>query len=479
MNSRIVNTLISFFLLVTQTTFSQHLVSAQHSGFIPKVLINFTGITNADYDVNYYVVTYNTVDLYGSATIASGLVAVPVNPDCDSIPLALYDHGTVLLKTDVPSSDNTEAIIGKAIASKGYVVAMPDYLGLGIQTGNFHPYQHAESEATSSVDLLRATKEFIEDSLSFDFSNEIFITGYSQGGHSAMATAKYIHDNQLMGELPVAGIAPLSGAYHASERQMAQLLNNVPYGTPGYIVYLLFSYQTAYGNIFANYSDILQSPYDTIVPPLFDGTHTIGEVHAVLPTLTSLYLDSVFLNSIILDSVTQTTPIWQAMLDNDNYDWTPSVPIKMLYCNADEQVNPLNTMDAYDAMVLNGVTNITAEDLGALSHGDCVIPAITNTIDFFQSLRTDCKIPSGIDSAPKQTTELSIFPTPTRNEINISTSNEINGFFHIYNIKGQIVKSGKFNSNQSIDISDLMNSTYILSLESETTLYYARITKIK
>ena len=61
----------------------------------------------------------------------------------------------------------------------------------------------------------------------------------------------------------------------------------------------------------------------------------------------------------------------------------------------------------------------------------------------------------------------------------VSTAYEINGFYYIYNTIGQIVKSGEFNSNPKIDISDLNNNAYILSIESEMTLYYARFTKVK
>jgi hypothetical protein len=37
--------------------------------------------------------------------------------------------------------------------------AMPDYIGMGGSPG-LHPYVHAASEATASIDMIRAAREF-------------------------------------------------------------------------------------------------------------------------------------------------------------------------------------------------------------------------------------------------------------------------------------------------------------------------------
>ena len=223
---------------------SQVLVSVTDLGFFSKNAINFLGITNAEYDIQMYKVTYNTTDNANANVEASGMIAVPINATCDSVPIALYGHGTVLLREDVPSRDNVESTLGKAFASRGYVTVMPDYLGLGDLNG-FHPYQHAESEARVSVDMMRAAVEFIKDSLAYSFNHQVFLSGYSQGGHTAMATSKYIEDNSLESELNIIASAPLSGAYFASKNQMDELLYDVPYGSPGYIV--LFNYGVSRG----------------------------------------------------------------------------------------------------------------------------------------------------------------------------------------------------------------------------------------
>ena len=79
-----------------------------------------------------------------------------------------------------------------------------------------HPYVHWESEATASIDLIRASREFLMDSLEIWDNNQLFLTGYSQGGHSTMAIHKYIKVNNLQSEFNVVASAPMSGPYALS-----------------------------------------------------------------------------------------------------------------------------------------------------------------------------------------------------------------------------------------------------------------------
>ena len=60
---------------------------------------------------------------------------------------------------------------------------MPDYIGMGESPG-LHPYVHGESEATATIDMIRAAREFITDSLNLIDNHQVFLSGYSQGGHA-------------------------------------------------------------------------------------------------------------------------------------------------------------------------------------------------------------------------------------------------------------------------------------------------------
>ena len=126
------------------------------------------------YAVDAYHVVYNTVDQYGNPTIASGALYVPIG--CDSLPLLSYQHGTVLHRDAVPSrqaADMSTSNVGALIASIGMAVSAADFLGLGDSPGP-HLYVHGETEATASIDMMRAGKSYVIDSLSGSFNDEVY-----------------------------------------------------------------------------------------------------------------------------------------------------------------------------------------------------------------------------------------------------------------------------------------------------------------
>jgi hypothetical protein len=423
-----------------------------------------------EYDADYYKITYNTIDVDGSATIASGMLVVPKVSTETQLPLLAYCHGTVLLDDDVPSRDNVESSLGKIFACDGYAVVMPDYLGLGDHPG-VHPYVHAASEATATVDAMRAAKEFMDSEDFLLFNDEVFITGYSQGGHGAMATYKYIQDNNLYDEFNIIGATPCSGPYQMSGVQAQDLLSGEPYSSPGYVVYLLMSYQLAYGNIYNAYSDILQSPYDVIVPPLFDGTHEMFEVNAVLPSEIDSFLNPTFLNAFRADSINKTHPLWQALKDNDNYDWNPERPLRMYYCTADEQVFHENSLEALEAMSLNGAPNTKAVNSGALDHSGCVFPAVSNAAMFMDSLRST---PSSVPEVIAKSLEIaSVYPNPARQFVGIYCKQKPSSIT-IYSLTGKVMQSlnGKLHK---LNISSYEPGVYIVSFQFDNDVLYERL----
>ena len=451
------------FVALSISTFShsQVLVSVTDLGIFPKSTFALIGFQNAQYNIQMYKVTYNTLDNDGNNVEASGMVAVPIGATCDSLPISLYTHGTVLLREDVPSRNNLESIFGKAIASSGYITAMPDYLGLGDLQG-LHPYQHAESEARVSIDILRATKELIEDSLTYTYKNEYFITGYSQGGHAAMASIKYIEDNNLTDEFNVIASAPLSGSVNASATQTDIIIDDLPFGNQGFVIYIIMAYQETYGGIYNTPSDFLQSPYDQTIPPLMDGNHDLEELNDSLPVYASDYLDPTFLANLLADTTTKSSPLWQALLDNDNYDWKPTGHLKMFYCSGDQTVFPENTTNAFEAMINNGATKVFKEDLGNFSHGGCATPALQSAIMYFDSLRPDCNTPSSITNVVSVEPKIQVAPNPANELVQLSINSASSVEIVIYSVTGREIFRKHMNQNLAINVSSWTKGIYFI-----------------
>lgn len=469
--NRIVLAIIIVFTGYSAKTQNDYLVSSEFLNNTPSFLLGLVPDIPATYDVDYYKLTYNTVDVDGNETVASGSIAIPVNTECMSVPLAAYCHGTVLRQNDVPSADNAEGFLTKVMASTGYIVIAPDYLGLGENPG-FHPYVHAESQATATIDLIRAAREFLE-TVSLSDNGETLITGYSQGGHAAMATLEYADAQNLNEELGIIAGAPCSGPYNISDTQANVILSGDPYSNPGYIIYVLMSYQLAYGNLYENLSDVIQQPYADDVAPYFDGMQDefdMGEVNAILPnTIEELMVDTVLENF----ENNNNHPLWVALRDNDNYDWTPQIPLRMYYCTGDEQVAFENSLVAEETMLQNGAEDVDAiNSQPGASHGECVIPALTDAYQFFTSISPPCAV---LNTVAENPLELHVFPNPSKGLVNISVD-ETSGNIAVQDLSGKLVHQSILNSQQeSIDLSNLPSGVYLISLKTENAIYRTRI----
>lgn len=376
--------------LLSSGLYAQHLQSYQFVGHYSKanidaILVNFgvpSGLITPEFEVDLYKVLYTTRNAQDTGnTTASGVIAVPSNITCP-LPLAIYEHGTTSKRYDVPSYGSSESNIGLIMASiNGYVVSMPDYLGLGDSPG-FHPYVHAKSEATASRDILRVSRE-LADSVNYNLNGQVFITGYSQGGHAAMATFKELELNHAT-EFTVTAAAPLSGPYDVSGVQAYYLTADEAYSSPGYLPYVVMGYQEAYGNLYNSLSEVFKSPYDTLIPQLFDGTNGIGYIGSFLPDTPKHMLDSAFLVDFINNA---NNPGRLALKDNDLYNWLPTAPLHMYGCNGDEQVTYLNMNVAYDTMTFLGATNVQKTDFGNFTHSGCVQFALLGALGFFEQYR--------------------------------------------------------------------------------------------
>ena len=184
-------------------------------------------------------------------------------------PLISYQHGTISNNSNVPSNMGGEFIIGLIAAAHGYVVSMPDYLGMGDGPG-FHPYSHAATEASAVLDLIRAGKTFCNNS-GTPLNDQLFLMGYSQGGHATMAAIREI-ELYYPTEFNVVATVPMAGPYDLSGVQRELLESDSVYSQPGYLPYIMLGYNEVYG-LFDSIQQVLKPPYDSLVEVLFDGNY--------------------------------------------------------------------------------------------------------------------------------------------------------------------------------------------------------------
>ena len=465
---------VATILLITSAINAQYLISATeiaslNASSVEAYLI-VHGWDTSPMTINgviSYKITYNTTDVHGDPTIASGALHVPQL--CDTMPLVSYQHGTEFEKSTIPSN-NYYRDIGLFYSGNGYITTMPDYLGLGENPG-IHPYVHWESEATASIELIRASREFLTDSLLIRDNNQLFLAGYSQGGHSAMAIHKYITINNLQSEFNVVASAPMSGPYALSSVEFDRIFNeDSTYSWSEFIPYIFASYQMVYGNLYTNYNEYYDPPYDTQIALYLAGSYTAAQWAALIPYN---YYD--FIQDSVIYNIKNNPnhPFNIALRENDLYSWVPEEPVRMLYCGMDPMVFPENSIMAQDTMNALGATDVQAIEMDPSgNHFTCFKPAFFYALEWFDSLRVEClmvSIPS-----PKEKPEISLYPNPVKDIARFS-SEEITSI-EIYNMMGALII--RQNDNK-VDMSGLKSGVYfVIGIDKNNeALYKGRVIK--
>lgn len=412
------------------------------------------------YELDVYKVLYKTpYRTLNNLVTVSGAMVVPRNTECP-VPMSIYMHGTASDRTGVPSYGSTEINIGLLFGMLGNIVVLPDYLGLGDSDTSVivHPYIHAWSQANTSINMIRAGRH-MEDSLNITDNGQLFLFGYSQGGFATAATLKEIETNYAS-EFNVTAAAPMSGAFDLTGAQKDLIASDSVYATPGYLPYIILSYQSIYGNLYDSIQQVLKSPYDSIMPALFySKNYGIGYINGQATPVPKDMIQDTTLANFEADS---THPLRLALAESHLLDWAPQAPVKLFYCTEDEQVTYLNSENAYTSWTANGALHVEKQNLGPYTHGGCVELALINGLAYFNSFRTAC-----VGIAETNDLELSVYPNPTRGLVVLQTKAKDGGAVTIQNLLGQQVYAGQLEQGQAqtLDLSYLTPGTYIVRMQ--------------
>ena len=308
-------------------------------------------------DITAYKLVYKTKYPDGEIINASGLVIVPKRNA--NLSIVCYQHGTLSNRADAPSNyPNAGAetnFIAALFASNGYLLALPDYIGYGESEDLKHPYEHAESTATSSYDFLEAVKEFT-DYKGIGLDDRLFLAGYSQGGFSTMALTKLIEENHI-DKWTITAAAPGAGAYHktAFAENIMSITEDIPY--MDVYLWVLYSYNWVYG-LDRPWSYYLLEPYASEAEARTDGPFPVSNNNP----------QEIFTEEFLAELADEDSPFITALKDNNRYDWRPTVPMRLYHGTTDDYVPPFNSQDAYDAMNARGAEQVELRLLNGKDH---------------------------------------------------------------------------------------------------------------
>ena len=307
---------------------------------LPKAAIDagpFKALTGAaKCDVKVVSLNYNTIGVSGELSNASGVMLVPSGTDCTApTGLVAYAKGTDVQKprTLANPADGETFLLAAMYAAQGYTVVATDYLGFAKSTYSYHPYLHADSEASSVIDSIRAARS-AASGVGSTLSGKVMLTGYSQGGHSSMAAHRAIERDNA-GEINVVAGAHLAGPYNMSGSLKSTA---VIAGYQFFVPYLVTAWQKVYGTVYSKVGDAFKAPYDGYIETLLPSATldyttlvTSGKLPGKNGETPTQARDALFQSAFIADAQTNANNgLFLAGKKNDLLGWSPKS--KLLLC---------------------------------------------------------------------------------------------------------------------------------------------------
>lgn len=336
------------------------------------------GFEPAKYQVRTYKLLYYTLNPYsGQVVKASGLIAVPEGLKA-ALRIVIYTHGTEVSKLDVPSNPaNAEAGMAlSAFASQGYVVFMPDYIGKGESPG-MHTYMLSEGEAQAAYDFCTAAKSVCSE-LKLDLNGMMFLTGWSQGGHAAMALARLMQKQSGQG---VKAVAPVAGVYDLCLAWNNWLLCHSSNLLPLIMAYNIYAYEY-YLKIPGLRQLALNTAYQDLGKDVFDTDHLPANILSIFGNSPSKLLKPEFRATFQENN----NVFSEALGKNQVYMWKAKVPIRFYYGEADSVISLSVSKTAHDYMKDLGC-DVTMISAGASAgHSETFLYALANARKWFDEI---------------------------------------------------------------------------------------------
>lgn len=315
--------------------------------------------------VRILALNYATIGAKGeSGANSSGALLVPTGPlgsacATAATPLLAYAHGTEVYKpSTMADPGNGETMLLAAFyAAQGYSVVASDYLGYAQSTYKYHPYLHTDSEASSVVDSIRAARN-AAGAVGVKFSGEVMLSGYSQGGHSAMAALRAAERDNAAEFNVVAG-AFLAGPYNMAG---AMKVPNAVAGYQFFVPFILTSWQKVYGNMYDKPGDAFKEPYvngiESLLPnPTLDYTTLVTS--GKLPSGTPDQARDALMQPAYLQMIqsNDNAGVNVAARKNTLFNWKPKAAVLLCGGAGDPTVPPaVHQIPMVANFAANGVT---------------------------------------------------------------------------------------------------------------------------
>jgi pimeloyl-ACP methyl ester carboxylesterase len=288
---------------------------------------------------------YQTVGVRVERTTASGVMLIPSGSDpvcAGPFPLVSYSRGTDINQKRLLAdpTDTETGALAAFFASQGKVVVATDYLGYGKSDYGFHPYLHADSQATSVIDAMRAARR-LASARNVPLSGAVLLYGYSQGGHASMSAHRAIEGSTALSD----EFGIVAAAHGAAPAGLKSAVEKSPPTVSGqfFVPFFITAWQRVYGGIYTSTSEVFKAPFAADIESVFlsrNYTFTSALTNGKLPAsappdwYTSLFTDQ-------FRGRYQSDPALLAAAEKNDFfeaDWTPRARTMLCAGSADPTV---------------------------------------------------------------------------------------------------------------------------------------------
>lgn len=182
--------------------------------------------------VKFMRVKYTTPNPDGMQKV-SGLLIMP--PTKEPKGIILFFHSTITGKLNVPSlkfNDYKAQMLAAIFAADGYIVAGPDYIGLGDNYKETHPYiLYPQMNVEDGKNMLIAVHKYLLEQ-HYTKPLDLYVSGYSEGSSYALWFSRIYQENKSFAkQLNHAGFnlkktVAIDGAYNLTDVMFPFLLTN-------------------------------------------------------------------------------------------------------------------------------------------------------------------------------------------------------------------------------------------------------------
>lgn len=321
--------------------------------------INDSVIETMNLDVAIYHITYHST-LGGDSVILSGFVSLPDDATLtDTLRHIQYNHAMLtpfkntlgMGAKDAPSlysgkrsaKDSTKKslearLFGLGLASNGFFVSMPDYMGYGQTKGEDHPLLNTAELQIQATDMAIAARELARV-MEYTLEDGIYLTGWSEGGAVALAQQRYMEASHT--EIPVMATKTLAGVYNPSK--WAQKLTTSSKTSAAMLSWMLYSHLMNGGDT------TLIKPSTIWKKPIKRQSDAVGNMFD--KSAKEIFTPQ-FLNA-------GHATIAKLLAPSDNHTgWTPRAPITLHHGDKDNLVELSQSTDALAGLKKSGASDI-------------------------------------------------------------------------------------------------------------------------